>query len=341
MDLELWNQFFLGTSKGLQEITEKNDDCPRMSHISALFLGKISVVLTQPLIKIYMPLSSYVTKNDSFDLSVVPHFQQLFLSPDVEHQSQREFILEIIQDGVKCLEDFDILDLGGIVEALLVFFSCPFANIDTNLRILNIINTIVRIPTANKILIEKYCLIAWLNGVIANLEPYYFDTVEALVHLLWNMYYAVQVLRKEFNNSTEMDTKLFYLLRKLVKVIAVGHATLKTNCKSKVYEKIMKLMRRLTAENPLALRSIGDAELVHWIEMGRSHFVDGETEEARNRSVTIVNELLYAKENLRAEFVESDVEFRERLSLHENDVRTEVVLELRSLVIAWTKCCSC
>lgn len=338
LDLELWNQFFLGTSKGLEQITQKNDDCPRMSHISALFLGKISIVLTQPLVKLYMPLSSYVTKNDSYDLSIVPHFQQLFLSPDVEHHSQREFILEIIQDGVKCLEDFDILDMGGIMEALLVFFSCPFANIDANLRILNIVNVIVRIPTANKILIEKYCLIAWLNGVIANLEPYYFDTVEALVHLLWNMYYAVQAERKEFNNAAEMDLKLFYLLRKLVKVIGVGHASLKTNCKLKVYEKIVKLMRRLTDGNALALRSIGDSELVHWIDMGASHFAEGEAVEAVRR-VAIVNELLYVKENLHMEFVESDVEFRERLSLHENDVRTGVVLELRRLVIAWTNCC--
>lgn len=337
MDLELWNQFFLATSKGLQAIAQKNEDSPRMSHISALFLGKLSIILTQPLVKMYMPLSTYISKNELFDFSVVPHFQQLFLSPDMEHQSYREFILETIQDGLKCVEDFDVLDMGGILEALLVFFSCPFANIDANLRILNIVNTIVRIPAANKILIEKYCIVAWLNGIIANLEPYFFDTVEALVHLLWNMYYSVQAARQSYTNATEVHMKLFYLLRKLVKVIAVGHATLKTNYKVKVFEKIVKLLRRMTAENALALRSISDTEIVQWIDMGRSHFVEGGDESAATR---LVNELLYVKENLHMEFVESDVEFRERLSLQGNDVlRTSIVLELRELVIAWTNCC--
>lgn len=339
MDLELWNQFFLATSKGLQAITQKNDESPRMSHISALFLGRLSIILTQPLVKMYMPLSTYISKNESFDFTLVPHFQQLFLSPDVEHQSYREFILEVIQDGVKCVEDFDILDMGGILEALLVFFSCPFANIDANLRILNIVNVCVRIPAANKILIEKYCLVAWLNGIIANLEPYFFDTVEALVHLLWNMFYSVRAAGAEFNNPAEVHLKLFYLLRKLVKVIAVGHATLKTNYKVRVFEKLVQLLRRMSAQNEsLALGSISEAELVQWIEMGRSHFVEGGGAESTRR---LANELVYVKENLRMEFVESDAEFRERLSLHEttdDDVHTGVVLELRRLVIAWTNC---
>lgn len=313
-----------------------------MSHISALFLGRLSIILTQPLVKMYLPLSTYISKNESFDLSVVPHFQHLFLSPDVEHQSYREFILEVIQDGIKCLEDFDILDMSGVLEALLVFFSCPFANIDANLRILNIVNTIAKIPLANKILVEKYCIVAWLNGIIANLEPYFFDTVEALVHLLWNMYHSVEAVRTQYNNANEMHMKLYYLLRKLVKVIGVGHATLKTNYKLKVFEKIVKLLRRLTAENAIALRSITESEIVQWIDMGRSHFVEGgDAESAAAASKRLANELLFVKENLHMEFVESDVEFCERLGLlQENDVRTSIALELRRLVIGWTNCSS-
>lgn len=331
--MELWNQFFLGISKGLQNITLKNEEGPRMSHISALFLGKLSIILTQPLIKMYLPLSSYISGNDAFDLSLVPHFQQLFLSPDVDHHSYREFILEVIQDGVKCVEDFDILDMGGILESLLAFFSCPFANIDTNLRILNVVNVIARIPTANKVLIEKYSLFAWLSGIVANLEPFFFDTVEALVHLLGNVYYSVQAARKEFTNAAEVQMKIFYLLRKLVKVIVVGHTKLKTSYKLKVYEKIVRLLRRTAGDKALALRSIGAAELVDWIDMGRTHFAN-EAESATR----VANELLYLKENSSSEFIESDVEFGERLSLHDNDVHSKIVLELRRLVIAWTNC---
>lgn len=322
MDQQVWGQFFAGVSKGLEAIKQKDEHCPRVSHISAVFLAKATIILTQPLLKMYKPMSDYVLSKDTYDFATVPNFNFLFLSPDIEHQSYREFLLEIVQDGLKCEEDFDILDASGILETLMAFFSCPFANIATNLRILNIINTIIKIPNANKILMEKYGLFVWLNGIVTNLETFYFDTIEALVHLVSNMFYSTKSLEANFSNFSEMNLKLFFVTKKLFDVIILGHTSMKSIYKVKIFVKLLNIFNYLLNENNVDFVSAED--ITRFVKFG-AHFCVSEED---SQLVTLVN---HAKENEQLDLIEGN-EFSKSLK---DDDTSMMILKLRVLVVNW------
>ncbi|XP_055706351.1 uncharacterized protein LOC129803658 [Phlebotomus papatasi] len=195
LDRNVWLQFYTGTQNGLGALGKvTGSSCPRLPHVSANFLAKVSSLLTTPLAQLYKPISDYLLSRESFDFSVVPNFNFMFLSSDVDHQSHREFLLSVIADGIKCEEDFYVLEVSGVLETIMVFFSCPFASIDTNLRILSVINTIVRIPNCSRTLVDKFGLIPWLSGIISNLETFYYDTIDAVVHIIVNLWFSVEYL---------------------------------------------------------------------------------------------------------------------------------------------------
>ncbi|GAB0097994.1 hypothetical protein DMENIID0001_136830 [Sergentomyia squamirostris] len=195
LDRNVWLHFYGGVQNGLAALGKvTGSSCPRLPHVSANFLAKASIVLTTPLQQLYRPLCDYVLSKESYDLTVVPNFNFMFLSADIDHHNHREFLLGVIADGVKCEEDFNVLELSGALETLMVFFSCPFASVDTNLRILSVINTIVRIPNCSRTLMDKFALIPWLCGIISNLEIYYYDTIEAIVFIIVNLCYSTEYL---------------------------------------------------------------------------------------------------------------------------------------------------
>lgn len=334
MDQKLWCHFFSGLSRGLEQIKQKDEQCPRLSHIASVYLAKSTIILTQPLIKMYKPISDYVLCKETYDFATVPNFNFLFLSPDVEHQSYREFMMEIIQEGIKCVEDFDILDMTGVLETLMTFFSCPFANIDTNLRILNIFNAIVRIPAANKIVIQKYGLFPWLNGIIISLEPFYFDTVEALVHLLYNIYYSVAAVPEQYEKQyAECQLRLFCLFKKLTKVLLLGSKTMKSNYSLRIYEKMVTLMTRFGTMDPAVIYGYVSADDVQdFIDMGLTFCTDGNRDAAE-----FIHELIYMKNNPQCLFDTED-EFSQRLTNGSIDTALcKAIINLRTLIIDWTK----
>lgn len=190
--------------------------CPRLPHVSANFLAKTSIVLTTPLAQLYKPIADYILSKESFNLSVVPNFNFMFLSADVDHHGHREFLLSVIGDGVKCEEDFDVVHMSGALETMMVFFSCPFATIETNLRILGVINTCVRIPNCARKLMDKCAITAWLCGIIGNMETFYYDTIDAIVHIIVNLWVSIEYL----GASTGDCTKICHMAVKMVKFLS-------------------------------------------------------------------------------------------------------------------------
>ncbi|XP_055693293.1 nucleolar pre-ribosomal-associated protein 1 [Lutzomyia longipalpis] len=221
LDRNVWFHFYGGVQNGLGALGKVMDTvCPRLPHVSANFLAKASIVLTTPLAQLYKPIADYILSKETYNLAVVPNFNFMFLSADVDHHGHREFLLGVIADGVKCEEDFDVLDLSGALETLMVFFSCPFATIDTNLRILGVINTIARIPKCAAMLMDKYAIVAWLCGIIGNLETFYYDTIDAIVHIIVNLCYSMDFLGDRTDDCTGDRVKICHMALKMVKFLS-------------------------------------------------------------------------------------------------------------------------
>lgn len=301
----MWLQFYTGTQNGLGALGKvTGSSCPRLPHVSANFLAKVSSLLTTPLAQLYKPISDYLLSRESFDFSVVPNFNFMFLSADVDHQSHREFLLGVIADGIKCEEDFYVLELSGVLETIMVFFSCPFASIDTNLRILSVINTIVRIPNCSRILVDKFGLIPWLSGIIGNLETFYYDTIDAVVHIIVNLWFSVEYL-----GDCDDRAKICHMAVKMVKFLSARMSMVL----------LAKFIRVLNKTSHARYHLLSPSDLDHLIECARPLIA----EELTSISYIRENGAAYAGESCK-KVLKDDGE--DRMGL----------INLREYVINWT-----
>ncbi|XP_059608257.1 nucleolar pre-ribosomal-associated protein 1 [Phlebotomus argentipes] len=306
LDRNVWLQFYGGIQNGLAALGKvMGSPCPRLSHVSANFLARASMVLTTPLVQLYRPIADYVLSKECYDLSVVPNFNFMFLSADVEQQCHREFVLSVIADGVKCAEDFDVLELSGALETIMVFFSCPFATIDTNLRILSVINTITKMPSAAKKLVDKFGLVPWLSGIIGNLETFYYDTIDALVHIIVNLWCSM-----EFLGDGGDGREVHHLAVRIVEYLSA-------RVPMALLAKFIRVLNRTSVKRHHLLTG---ANLDHLIECAKP-LIGSE-----------ISAIMQIRES-GAEYAEESEQYAKRVTMPESRV---ALINLREYVINWT-----
>lgn len=229
-DKQLWMHLYdsvqngLGVlSNGIKRHKNKPQDfvpIPRVPYVSGLFLAKTSNILSYSLNKMYGPLSNYLLVKTSHDFLTVPEFNVLFHSQEIEHLFYRQFILEIIRDGLKCNGDFNIVFSSMIFKPLMGFFGSPFATRDANLMILSVVNTAVKIPKSAKTMVTILGILPWLSGIIDNLEMFHFGSVDGVINIISNLWYSIKINEKEYKNVKEIQMKLLHMQLKLIPLIS-------------------------------------------------------------------------------------------------------------------------
>lgn len=223
-DKPIWQQAYNNIQMGLNNLRlswlkhkkrSSGTSIPRVPYISGIFLAKTINILNDPTNILYKTLTMYLRLKDHFNFLCIPEFNVLFHSPDIEHQQYRQFILEIIRDGIKCNSDLVLLITTNTFKAILGFYDSTISNLDTNLLILSIINNCVKIPSTIQIMINQIGIISWLNSIICNLEYYYFDTIEGIIAIINSLWYSLKINEKQFYNFEFIELIIFNLLCKL------------------------------------------------------------------------------------------------------------------------------
>lgn len=130
----------------------------------------MSLILTNPKHVMYTPLSSYLTAKQDLDLSTVPELYTLLFSPDVNFKEHRNFILEILRDGMKTEKDFlDFLRSMGYKLFSELYSSC-LSDGECKLLILDVLGAVCKIPLGVNILIENYSLLSQLGALAYNIN---------------------------------------------------------------------------------------------------------------------------------------------------------------------------
>ena len=101
----------------------------------ATFLARVSIVGTQPLHPLYWPLHKFFMAKPALKLNTIPEFKKLFLSTEVDYESYRHWILEVIRDGFKTENDIQIAINCSVFNTLLSFYVCSLSNKPTRVRI--------------------------------------------------------------------------------------------------------------------------------------------------------------------------------------------------------------
>ncbi|XP_055383415.1 uncharacterized protein LOC129613400 [Condylostylus longicornis] len=219
-DQPLWIQAYDNIQNGLNQlqinwIKHKKNGIPKVPYISGLFLARAVNLLITPTDSLYKTIVMYLRLKETFDFLCVPEFNVLFHNSEVNHTLFQKFILQVIKDGIKSSSDLVILITNNIFKALMGFYFSVMTNLDLNLQILSIISICCKIPASSKILIDYIGILPWLNSVIEEIEYYKFDTIEAVISIINNLWFSIKIREAEFYNFQHLETVIFKLLIKL------------------------------------------------------------------------------------------------------------------------------
>ncbi|KAL1497606.1 hypothetical protein ABEB36_008536 [Hypothenemus hampei] len=157
----LWIRFVEALCKGVALLPHF-----KLNNFSAIFFARMALILSNPKHVMFTPLSLYLTCKEDLNLGTVPELYTLLFSSDVNFKDHRNFILEILSDGMRTEKDFfDFLKSMGYKQLSELYSSC-LSDADSKTLILEVINSICKIPAGVKILIENYSLLPQLNYVV-------------------------------------------------------------------------------------------------------------------------------------------------------------------------------
>lgn len=273
-----------------------------------------------PTHEMYKPLTMYLRLKQSFNFQCVPEFNVFFYSPEVEHQVYRKFILEVIRDGLKCNTDLFLLIANNIFKSLMGYYNSTVSTLEINLLILSVISTSVKIPATSKIIVEHIGIIPWLANVINGILPHHYDTIEGVLNIISNLWFAVKANAKDFFNFKYVQIQIYR-----VSILLLPKLSRKVNLKS--FSKYLNVLLK-TGKIANAWKSIPEEHIVQLIDCGQKHF--------ENYLWHIENIKHYGAKNALSfsDFV-SEINSTLPISTDEDTFRIQGISSLREFVILW------
>ncbi|KAH8242885.1 hypothetical protein KR032_002751 [Drosophila birchii] len=223
----LWTQAYDNIQAGLSELRSTwlaqrrtHGGTPRVPLIPALFIAHSFNLSTEPTHLLYKRLMMYLRLKQSFNFQTIPDFNVFFYSQEPEHQQYREFIIELLRCGIKCSADLFLLVSTNTFKVLLGFYGSSLATLETNLLLLSVLSTCVKIPGAVKIMLEHAGILSWLVGVIRDTEFHQFDIIEGIISIINNLWYSLAAARSELPDYDHLQLRVYRLLVQLLPLLS-------------------------------------------------------------------------------------------------------------------------
>ncbi|XP_050298339.1 uncharacterized protein LOC126737471 isoform X2 [Anthonomus grandis grandis] len=191
----LWIRFVEALCKGVAVLPDF-----KLNNFSGIFFARMATILTNPKHIMYTALSSYLTAKQNLDLSTCPELYTLLFSPDVNHKEHRNFILEVLRDGMKGEKDFlDLLKSMGYKMFSELLNSC-LCDSEGRLLIFEVLKKICLLPLGVKILTENYSFLCQIEHLTQSESNNH-----VLGHIL-SIYFHILIVRTDtYSNRTIFD----------------------------------------------------------------------------------------------------------------------------------------
>lgn len=88
-EIQVWDHFINALKNGVLAMPSKDDDNstpPTLPCIVANFLAHMSLIISEPLHSLYVPLTNFLLAKPSFDINTIPNFLALFYSTDLKNR---------------------------------------------------------------------------------------------------------------------------------------------------------------------------------------------------------------------------------------------------------------
>ncbi|KAK9877018.1 hypothetical protein WA026_016044 [Henosepilachna vigintioctopunctata] len=139
------------------------------NNFASIFLARTALILTQTSHVMYVPLSQYLAAKPVLNFSSIPELYTFLHSSDVNYKDHRNFIFEILSDGLICENDYKIFFHSMALKLFTELYSSCTCDMGAKLLILDILLSVCRLPIGVKFICSHSAIIEYLVMDIAEI----------------------------------------------------------------------------------------------------------------------------------------------------------------------------
>ncbi|XP_066992628.2 nucleolar pre-ribosomal-associated protein 1 isoform X3 [Anabrus simplex] len=185
-------QFISAIRSGVSQLMEEEDGAdasdsvvPQLPSIAATFLARASLIMSQPLHSLYLPLHDFILAKPALDLRTVPELLPLLRNDHVDFRLYRIWILKVIRDGFHNKQDVEVSFRHALFKLIMDLYSSVLVDSDTKVLILQVLERALSLPSASSQLVLNHGLLPWLHHCISNLvSPVSVQLISAVINIL-------------------------------------------------------------------------------------------------------------------------------------------------------------
>ncbi|XP_061684450.1 nucleolar pre-ribosomal-associated protein 1 isoform X2 [Syngnathoides biaculeatus] len=159
----------------------------RIPFVLTTYISKVAQQMLKPEDYMYVVLNRFLLSHQSLDLHRVPEFFKLFYSFDLEHKTEREWILSVLEGGISDGYCYEVCNQQGIFHSLLGFGSSPLCDDRTQAQIIRVLSQAARVTKAAYDLSKSCGLLTWIIHMVEKrqLGQHLLGSIIDLLHVLW------------------------------------------------------------------------------------------------------------------------------------------------------------
>ncbi|XP_043115226.1 nucleolar pre-ribosomal-associated protein 1 [Puntigrus tetrazona] len=179
----------------------------RMPNVHVAYITKVAQQILKPEEYMYLVLSQFLLGTQFLDLRRVPDFFRLFYSFDLECKHGREWVLSVLEEGVRDKHCYEICEKQGVYQTMLGFASTPLCDQASQIQILNALRQTALVNKAAYNLTKEHGILAWILQIIGKrfFDSKLLNSVIDLLHALWFTNLGNKESKPEANGTTSEE----------------------------------------------------------------------------------------------------------------------------------------
>uniref|UniRef100_M3XPW4 URB1 ribosome biogenesis homolog n=1 Tax=Mustela putorius furo TaxID=9669 RepID=M3XPW4_MUSPF len=159
----------------------------RLTFTLTLFIAKAASQILKPEDHMYLKINKFLLSHEYLNMSKVPGFYQFFYSSDLEHKTEREWLFEILRQGMRDRHCYELCARRGVFHIVLSFFNSPLCDDEAQNWILEILQNAARDAQSAYEILRDYSLLTWILHILESrfLETQLLSNIISLLHTLW------------------------------------------------------------------------------------------------------------------------------------------------------------
>ncbi|KAM5278399.1 nucleolar pre-ribosomal-associated protein 1 [Hipposideros larvatus] len=159
----------------------------RLTFTLTLFIAKAALQILKPEEHMYMKVNKFLLSHEYLNMNKVPGFYQFFYSSDLERNSEREWIFEILRQGIRDKHCYELYARRGVFHIILSFFNSPLCDPVAQNWVLEILQNAARDAKSAYEILRDYSLLTWILHILESkfLETQMLSSIISLLHTLW------------------------------------------------------------------------------------------------------------------------------------------------------------